>query len=101
MADRKVNALHRVFRKIGRGKCCKGNGFPIWELKCNRKSVGCVHDTADGVLLPAKELGCSDIELKVLFNVGGYKLKRLRDEKNDPNLHTKKIEALSCPSCLQ
>ena len=60
-------------------------------LEQNRKPVGCVHDTADGFLIAMIECGCSKIELRSWFKVGGHRVARLKAEMKDPTIREKKL----------
>ena len=80
--DRNTNTYCRVVEKVG-GSEKAGKMLRTYRaLVDNRKPVGCVHDTADGLLISLIQLGYSEW----FFNVGGYKLERIRKEMKDPAL---------------
>ena len=81
-ANRKENAMIRVHEKLGGKHVADGMVDMFKNLMNHRKPVGCVYDTADGVLLAAREFGCSDLELRTLFGVGAHRVSRLRVETN-------------------
>ena len=78
--------MERVVKKLGSEEKVADVFGTFRALEQHRKPIGCVHDTADGMIISFMELGYSNRELKQLFKVGGYRLEQIRKELKDPTL---------------
>ena len=86
----KERALERVTLKLGGPEKLAKIRQTFEDLDRNQRPLGCPHDSGDGFITSFIAQKFSNLEIRVLFGIGGTRCQRLVKEFNDPALRSTK-----------